>query len=226
MIQNLLVWLIQISLCLFLFHCSVGEKFSFSPKEKKLPYKNIPKSLAFETFQDLRPEDKKTRTGYIFIPFVFWETNESNKRKTDELLYGKKDFALTQGLKKELLSYKNLNEVYIASETDNSKDADYLVRGKILKTFYKNTFTLYGFSIFGIFLFPLGLPIEHFYFETYTEFELVEVKTNKILLTKKNPRKDSSLRNVYMKSYHNTIIKIWQNQLESFAKDCMDVLRK
>lgn len=218
---------IQIILCLFIINCgtTVPQRFTFSPKEKKLQYKNIPKTLALETIQDLRPEDKETRWGYVFIPFVLWETDESNRRYTDQFLYGKMDFVLTQGLKKELLSYKNLKEVYVATETD-SKDADYLIRGKILKTYHKNTFSLYGLSIFGIFVALFGIPLEHFYFETATEFELLEVKTNKVLLSKKYPETDSSLRNLFMESYKEKMINIWQNQLESFAKDCMNVLSK
>ena len=218
--------IISILLCFFLFNCTLLQRSIFLPKEKKLQYQKIPKTLTIEKFQDLRAAVEMDETyGFILIPFVFWETLESPRWNGNNAVSGKLELVLPHALKKEILSYNNLNEVYVATESD-SKEADYLVRGKILKTYHEHTSTLYGLSIFGIIFWAVGIPYEYSLIEMETEFELVEVKSNKILLTKKYPRRDSSLRNVYMKSYHHTMINIWQNQLESFAKDCMEVLSK
>jgi hypothetical protein len=201
------------------------QRFNFSPKEKISGNQKIVKSLAIETFQDLRPKDIESRLGYFFIPFVLWETNETNRRHIDHFAFYKIDLVLTHALKKEFSSYGKFKEVYVATESD-SKDADYLVRGKILKTYRKETNTLYGLSIFGIFLFPFGLPFSHHHFEGDFEFELVEAKTNKTLLSKKYPASFSGLRNIYMESIQEKMNTVLQNQLETFAKDCIEVLSK
>jgi hypothetical protein len=217
--------LIQIILFLLIFNCNMQQRFNFSPKEKKSGNQKIVKSLAIETFQDLRPKDIESRIGYFFIPSVFWESREWQRRDIDRFTFYKMDLVLTHALKKEFLSYKNLKEVYVATESD-SKDVDYLVRGKVLKTFRKETDTLYGLSVFGIFLYPFGLPFSHNQLDTEFDFELVEAKTNKTLLSKKYPARISGLQNIYMESFQNKMNTILQKQLESFAKDCMDVLNK
>ena len=217
--------LIQIILFLYILNCNIQQRFNFSSKEKKSGIQKIVKSLAIETFQDLRPKDIESRIGYFFIPFVLWETMEAHRRGIDHFVFYKMDLVLTHALKKEFLSYKNLKEVYIATESD-SKDADYLVRGKILKTYRKETDTLYGLSIFGIFLFPFGLPFSYNQLDTEFEFELVEAKNNKALLSKKYTDSISGLQNIYMESFQNKMNRVIENQLETFAKDCIDVLNK
>ncbi len=217
---------ISIILLLLMINCvNMQDRFIFSPKERKLQNQNIPKSVAIETLQDLRPKDIETRNGYVFIPFVLWETMEAHRRGIDHLAFYKMDLVLTHALKKEFSSYGKFKEVYIATESD-SKDADYLVRGKILKTYRKETNSLYGLSIFGIFLFPFGLPFSHNQLDVKFEFELVEAKTNKTLLTKKYPASVSGLQNFYMESFQNKMNTVLQNQLEAFAKDCIEVLSK
>ncbi len=216
---------IVIILILFLINCNIQHRFVFSPKEKKSQDQKIVKSLTIEIFQDLRPKDIETRFGYVFIPFVLWETNETNRRHIDNFTFHKIDLVLTHALKKEFSSYKKFKEVYVATESD-SKEADYLVRGKILRTYTQETNTIYGLSVFGIFLFPLGLPFSHHQLDTEFEFELVEVKTNKTLLSKKYPAKFSSFENLYSESFVKKANPFIEKQLETFAKDCMDVLNK
>lgn len=213
-------------LCFFLFNCTLSQRSIIVSKEKKIQYQKIPKAVAIEKFQDLRAAvEMDEMYGFILIPFVFWETLESPRWDANNAVSGKLELVLSHALKKEFLSYNNLKEVYVATESD-SKEADYLIRGKILKTNGKKIQTLYGLSIFGILIWAIGMPIEYSVFESETEFELVEVKTNKVLLSKNYPLKASRLRNVYMDSYERNMKDIWQNQLESFAKDCMDVFSK
>lgn len=217
--------LIQIILFLYIVNCNIQQRFNFSSKEKKSGNQKIVKSLAIETFQDLRPKDMESRIGYFFIPFVFWESSEWHRRDIDRFTFYKIDLILAHALKKEFSSYGKFKEVYVTTESD-SKDSDYLVRGKVLKTFRKETDTLYGLSIFGIFLFPFGLPFSYNQLDTEFEFELVEAKTNKTLLSKKYTDSISGLQNIYMESFQNKMNTVLQKQLESFAKDCIDVMNK
>ncbi len=201
------------------------QRFNFSPKEKVLQSHSIPKSLAIETFQDLREKDVETRVGYFFIPFVFWETDSSYKRMFEPYAFYQTNKVLTYTLKKEIQSYQKFKEVYVATESDIS-DADYLLRGKILKTNIRRAYTLYGLSVFGVFLFPFGLPYSHHQLDTEFEFELVEAKTNKTLLSKKYPARISAFENLYSESFVKKANPFIEKQLETFAKDCIEVLSK
>lgn len=216
---------IPIIFCLLILNCNIQQRFNFFPKEKKFGNQKILKSLAIEIFQDLRSKDIESRFGYFFIPLVFWEKNETNRRHIDHFTFYKIDLVLTHALKKEFSSYEKFKEVYVATESD-SKEADYLVRGKILKTYTKETNTLYGLSIFGIFLFPFGLPFSHHQLDTEFELELVEVKTNKTLLSKKYPAKFSSFENLYSESFVKKANPFIEKQLETFAKDSIEILSK
>jgi hypothetical protein len=209
---------ILIILLLPMINCvNIQHRFTFSPKEKRIQNQNIPKSVAIETFQDLRPKDMESRIGYFFIPFVFWESSEWHRRDIDRFTFYKIDLILAHALKKEFSSYGKFKEVYVTTESD-SKDSDYLVRGKVLKTFRKETDTLYGLSIFGIFLFPFGLPFSYNQLDTEFEFELVEAKTNKTLLSKKYTDSISGLQNIYMESFQNKMNRVIENQLETFRE--------
>jgi hypothetical protein len=83
---------------------------------------------------------------------------------------------------------------------------------------------LYGLSVFDIYLLPFGLPFYHHQLDT--EFELVEAKTNKTLLSKKKPAKFSAFENLYSESFVKKANPFLEKQLESFAKDCIDILNK
>ncbi len=81
--------LIQIILFLLILNCNMQQRFNFSPEEKKSGNQKIVKSLAIETFQDLRPKDIESRIGYFFIPFVFWESREWQRRDIDRFTFYK-----------------------------------------------------------------------------------------------------------------------------------------
>ena len=216
---------IFIILTLLFINCNIQHRFIFLPKQKKIDTEIIQKSFAIELMQDLRQKDYETEIGYIFIPFVLWETDNSHKRIFEPSAFYQTNKVLTYALKKEIQSYQKFKEVYVATESD-SKDADFILHGKILKTDIKRTYTLYGLSVFGIYLLPFGLPFYHHQLDTEFEFELVEAKTNKTLLSKKYPAKFSVFENLYSESFVKKANPFLEKQLETFAKDCMDVLNK
>ncbi|MBK9503222.1 MAG: hypothetical protein KBF99_03110 [Leptospiraceae bacterium] len=222
---TLLKRLILIFLMFFFINCNIQNRFFFIPKPKKIESEKISKSFAIELMQDLRQKDYETDMGYILFPFVLWETDNSHKRIFEPFAFYQTNKVLTYALKKEIQSYQKFKEVYVATESD-SKDADFILRGKILKTDIKRTYTLYGLSVFGIYLLPFGLPFSHHQLDTEFEFELVEAKTNKTLLSKKYPAKFSAFENLYSESFVKKANPFLEKQLESFAKDCMDVLNK
>ena len=213
-------------LLFFFINCSnIQDRFVFSPKEKNFENQKKIKSLAIEIMQDLRPLDEKDRFGFILIPLIFWETNESYKRDFDPYLFFRAHTVLSHAIKKIFFSYGKFEEVYVAKESEG-KDADYLIRGKILKTKISKTSTFYGLSIFGALFYSLGLPTSYDSIETEFEFELIEAKTNKTLLSKKYYSEYTYLHNIYMDSFQIKANEFLEKQLESIAKDCIDVLNK
>lgn len=212
-------------LFLLIVNCGVRDRFIFSPSVSTEPENKIAKTIAIEEFKDFRDSEEENLVGYSLIPFYFYEIDKSNQDQFNKFAYNKTNIVIPLAIRKEIQTYNRFQDVYFQTESD-SKDSDYIIQGKLLKTEVKKAITVYGLSIFGVYLSLLGLPMTYTEIDVEFEISLLERKSNRILVSRRYEGKKDYLGNLYTQHYLIDANSLLDKIIKSFAKDCIDVLSK
>lgn len=192
-----------LGILLFILSCSTADEnnsyksFSFTPSYKKTSTFKSKKRIAIQTFLDEREKENLTYSGLLFIPFVpyaneYYNKPESDSRFSLDLFL---EAELAKAMETELADYSVFEKVFYTDRT-YPKDADYLIRVRIMKNQMYIKRSLYGINTLALvnlfFIWGLVLMELDFYnLKLDFELELIDIKTKQIVF-KKNFKKEEA----------------------------------
>lgn len=201
---------------LLVLFCQMPKNSSYySPSGKIYDSKFQDKTILILPFEDKRENEKKQAVGLPLIPFYFFETIHFTKKGSSLRLVDSDK--LQYALKNQMRYSKLFGESFQAYNKKN-ETYDYYIHAKIHSLNFKRTFTLYGLSIFGIYLYFLGLPALYDDFDMNLEFCLYD-KNENLILIKNYHSITFHVENLYSKSFDRKLESILSKNFNRFIEE-------
>jgi len=153
---------------LLLASCASTAKFIYPDKTELIPEaSSIPPSVqkvAVLPFEDFRSDDNTTATmSLYYVPLCPYGYVECERPETGSRFTTVESFAFTPSEDLAKAAASSLRRSHLFSDAfftfgGDSSNADLILEGKVLSTYYKGRMFSYGVSIYSCYLWILGAP--------------------------------------------------------------------
>jgi hypothetical protein len=214
--------------------CGTTAKFVYPSDSKNIlkvrDSKFSNKKVAVIPFEDSRPNTNTDAYWVSYIPVVSIIGGWSNYERPDAakkfLSVTEFQFTPSEDLAKaavySLRKSQLFGDAFFSFGGDKDK-ADYVLEGEIFSTKYNGRLLTYGLSVYGSFLWYLGLPAGTSNTEISLDLKLKDSKSGKVLWNKRYDKANSIMQGIYYRFGHD--IRAYSEMMEEIMNSAISDIK-